>query len=78
MRRSPMRWRSISERRATLHEDPHLRELFSAHPELAEVAEAFLWAYPHSPRRSRLRLALVGVLGVGVVIGVVGWHRRLR
>lgn len=73
-----MRLRSIRERRADLLADPHLLELFSERPELLEVADAYLWSYPHSPGRSRRRLALVGVLALGGLVGAVVVVRRCR
>jgi hypothetical protein len=69
--------RSIRERRARLLRDPEMQRLFVERPEVLEVAEAFLWSYPHSPARSRQRLRLVVfLLGFGVVWVLFARRRR--
>lgn len=73
----PVRLPSVAARRAMLLEDPYIRELLASRPELASVLDAYLWAYPRSPRHSRR--ALIGALAViGSGLFVVARAARRR
>jgi hypothetical protein len=74
-----MRFRPVSSRKAELLSDPHLADIVERRPELDRMIDAYLWAYPQSPLRSR-RSALIGIalIGLMAVITAYALQRRRR
>ena len=62
--------RSVGQRRRELETDRTIRELLEQQPGTGRVIDAYLWAYPRSPRRSKASLA-AGLLAIGAYVCLV-------
>jgi hypothetical protein len=72
-----MRFRPVSSRKAELLSDPHLADIVERRPELEKAIDAYLWAYPRSPLRSR-RSALMGIVLICLMAAITACALQRR